>query len=78
MNLQPAICKKRLSFLLIFALFLLFCASVGKRSTEVAHSQAEYEVVILTAPAGLTDTVGQGVGAGATVGTGRIADAPYP
>jgi hypothetical protein len=39
---------------------------------------AEYEVIILTAPAPLTDSVAEGTRAGQTVGTGRIAGSTYP
>jgi hypothetical protein len=38
----------------------------------------EYEVVLLTAPAPLTDSEGRGIGAGQSAGTGRIPGSTYP
>jgi Bacterial Ig domain len=92
MNSQYTLRHKGLSFLLICSVSLLFNASGSMRSSDGATlqqlaqiqtgsdalQQAEYEVIILTAPAGLTDTVGLGVGAGQAVGTGRIAGAADP
>jgi hypothetical protein len=49
-----------------------------KETQEAASLSAEYLVVVLPAPAQLTDTLGQGVRARQSVGAGRIADAPYP
>ena len=91
MNLQYALCKKRISILLICSICLLFSipASVSssggtmlRQQAQIEQSadaeQAEYVAVLLPAPAQLTDSVGQGVGVGQSVGTGRIAGAPSP
>jgi hypothetical protein len=45
---------------------------------QAALQTAEYEVVVLTAPAPLTDSEGKGVAFGQAVGTGRIPDSVYP
>src|ERR1044072_1727763 len=90
MNRPNSLCRKGFSFLLTCSLLLLFSTSSHLRSSDgatlqqqprllaSAALQAEYQVVVLTAPAGLTDTVGLGVGAGQAVGTGRIAGSAYP
>jgi hypothetical protein len=91
MNAQSAFCRKGLSFLLICSVYLLFSlpGSVSM-SQEISlrgdaqiqqsdDAQAiEYVVILLPAPAQLSDSVGQGVGVGQSVGTGRIAGAPSP
>ncbi len=91
MNLQHALYKKGLSFLLICSIFLLFSipgsgqtSDKGMLSSHVELQQSEdgqqveYQVVLLSVPTQLTDSVGQGVGVGQSVGTGRIAGAPSP
>jgi hypothetical protein len=91
MNLQDARSKKRISVLLSCSICLLLIIPGGVSSsgrTMLRHQshiqqsvdapQAEYVVILLPAPAQLTDSVGQGVGVGQSVGTGRIAGAPSP
>src|SRR5215208_6299612 len=71
MKLHRALRKHGLS--LICAVFLVL---ILPRS-GVLHA-AEYQVIVLAAPAPLTDSEGQGVGAGQAVGTGRIPGSVYP
>jgi Bacterial Ig domain len=92
MNPQDALRKKRLSFLLLCSVLLLFIASgfIGKfdgtaarhhvqiQPRPAALQEVDYEVILLPAPAPLTDSAGEGVGAGQAVGTGRIAGSTYP
>lgn len=92
MNLQSALRKNGLLLSLACAVCLGFGASGGVGTSDAtaarlylqaeppgaATRQAEYEVFLLSAPASLTDSAGQGVGAGQAVGTARIAGAPSP
>jgi hypothetical protein len=92
MNPQDALRKKRLSFLLLCSVLLLFSASGFIRTSDGTAARhrpqiqpsdavlqfAEYEVVLLPAPAPLTDSMGEGFGFGQAVGTGRIANSTYP
>jgi hypothetical protein len=80
---QPhVILKKGLSLFLICSIFTLSSFNQRSFSTGISHrgalQTAEYEVIILTAPAPLTDSVAYGVRAGQTVGTGRIPGSTYP
>lgn len=84
--------SKKVSFLAFISL-LAMLASFGSNQISNAATvlyppsvplragalqQSEYQVVVLTAPAPLTDSEGRGVGAGQAVGTGRIPDSTYP
>jgi hypothetical protein len=52
--------------------------TVVPRIQPATEAASEYEVVILNASAGLSDTTGRGVGGSQSVGTGRIDGAPDP
>lgn len=92
MNLLKTLRKKNPWLLLLCSVLLLFSAAgfiVTSEGTAARHrpqiqssdaglQDAEYEVILLPAPAPLTESVGEGVGAGQSVGTGRIPFAPYP
>ncbi len=91
MNVQSALYKKGLSFLLICSVCLLFNnpgsvstshGTPNRQETQIQSQEdgqpVEYVVILLPAPAQLTDSAGQGVGVGQSVGTGRIAGAPSP
>jgi hypothetical protein len=71
MNLHPALRKPGLALICAVVLVLILPRSGALQA-------AEYTVVVLTAPAPLTDSEGQGVGAGQAVGTGRIPGSVYP
>lgn len=92
MLLRYALSHRRLSFSLIcLALILLSASSLIRtsdgaarwrpsqlQSNNAALPAAEYEVIVLPAPAQLSDTSGLGIARGQAVGTGRIAGAPDP
>jgi hypothetical protein len=92
MVLRYALRNKGLSFFLICSALLLLSASSFIRTSEGAASWrraylqpsgaalpvAEYEVIVLPAPAQLSDTRGQGIALRQAVGTGRIAGTPDP
>lgn len=88
-----ALRKKWLSFLLITSACVLISTSggIGKSDgaaaslyhhtshpQDGAFQQAEYEVVLLTAPSPLTDSAGQGVTTRQAVGAGRIPGSATP
>ena len=75
MNRQAALRRKGLPLLLAYAACLFFITSGDLRTSDGA---ADYQVVLLPAPAPLTDSVGEGVGAGQAAGTGRILGSAYP
>lgn len=93
MNPQDALRKKWVSILLITSACVLFGipAGIGKsdgvaaslrrhipHTHDSAPRRAEYEVVLLTAPAPLGDAAGQGVATGQAVGTGRLPGSATP
>ncbi|HEV7681410.1 MAG TPA: hypothetical protein VGO68_04765 [Pyrinomonadaceae bacterium] len=53
-------------------------STVLPRIQPATEAASEYEVVLLNASVGLTDTTGRGVGGSQSVGTGRIDGAPDP
>src|ERR671924_516470 len=92
MHLPHALRKKGLSLSLICSVFRVLISFDSMRTADGATVRyrldipprsgalqaAQYEVVVLTAPAPLTDSVGQGVRTGQAVGTGRIPGSVYP
>jgi hypothetical protein len=67
----------------LVALFLLPDGAAARRPLgrsvrASAKATAAYEVVVLTAPAGLTETTAYGIAAGQAAGTGRIAGSATP
>jgi hypothetical protein len=83
MNGNYIFAKRGVFLWLICSIFLSLSAFNQTRisagmSGLAALQAAEYQVVVLTAPGSLTDSVGQGVSAGQAVGTGRIAGSTYP
>lgn len=88
MLLHDSAQRKRGARLLVACAALLLLCVAGFTGTSVVATalrlvpvppqSAEYEVVLLPPPAQLSDTNAQGVRAGQSVGTGRIASAPDP
>jgi hypothetical protein len=92
MNPQAAPRQKGLLFLLACSVCLLFITSGGVMTSggpavrQHSYAQpragvgqgADYEVVLLPAPAPLTDSVGQGAGAGQVAGAGRLPGSASP
>lgn len=88
MLLHDSAQRKRGARLLVICAALLLLGVAGftgtsgvataLRSLPARTQTAEYEVVLLSPPAQLSDTNTQGVRAGQAVGTGRIAGAPDP
>src|SRR5688572_21704596 len=74
---------KGISLLLICTIFLTLSSFDRMKISATALQgyalqAAEYQVVLLTAPAPLTDSEGRGIGAGQAAGTGRISGSTYP
>jgi hypothetical protein len=77
MRQQHILLQKGLLLSLLCSIFLTL-SSFDNMRLSPALQAAEYEVVILTAPAPLTDSVAYGVKAGQSVGTGRIPGSATP
>jgi hypothetical protein len=79
MKHQVVLIQKLLSLFLVCALFLgLSSFDNLKTLPGYAVQTGEYQVVLLTAPAPLTDSEARGMAAGQVAGTGRIPDSTYP
>src|SRR5215207_9937108 len=79
MKQQSVLIQKVLSLFLISTLFLALSSFDNATTMQGYALQAgEYQVVLLTAPAPLTDSEARGIGAGQVAGTRRIPGSTYP